>query len=178
MGKSMTRRMLRDLQYEFNIIVNDFADCSICGFCCKNQDLTLFVPDLNRISRKLQINKKFFLDKYTHYNEKTREIHMNMPCPFFKDDGLCAIYEFRPVKCRDFPVYVLENYVNVMNVETCAKANLLQNAFIEFISKYDPVLSKRLEDEYNEGPPKNLSSPDARLRIPMKYIKKFLEFLQ
>jgi Fe-S-cluster containining protein len=67
------RTLLKEIQGKINRITVDFSDCSICGLCCKDDDLAITEPDTNRISRNLQLDKKSFLNKYTHYNPATKE---------------------------------------------------------------------------------------------------------
>lgn len=56
---SKLRRFTKEFQEGINNSTHDFADCSICGYCCMDEALDIFEPDANRISRNLKIDKKY-----------------------------------------------------------------------------------------------------------------------
>lgn len=151
--------MLRQFQEEINDFVKDFADCSICGVCCVDENLTLFNPDINQLSKKLGIDRKILLEKYTNYNNESKEILMNMPCSFFKN-GKCSVYSIRPNICRNYPIYVLkEGFVRVVEIEGCVISTHFNELFLDYCKKYHPDFYKKVnatdKDYTNENNIKN-----------------------
>ncbi len=174
MVRKTPKKLLKKFQNEVNNTIYDFSDCSICGICCKDETLTMKEPDINRISRKLAIDKKSFLNQYTHYNIETEETVMNMPCPLLKDNR-CTIYDIRPEICRNFPVFILEEGIVIINnIEECAKATHFFESFLDFCSK-------RYQDHYknlikNNHFPKSDSSVKNAV-LPIKLIAAFIIWL-
>ncbi len=85
-------------------------ECTACGKCCVNHgdyDLVFLTEqDITRASEKLELNRKDFLKRYT------RRVHGDCVlqdkgnrCVFLDPDGLCRIYETRPLQCRTFPFW-------------------------------------------------------------------------
>ena len=148
---SSLRRAKKEFQEKINNSIHDFADCSICGYCCKDEALDIFESDAYRISRNLKIDKKKFYEKYTHFNEITKAISMNMPCPFLKENR-CTIYNIRPEKCRNYPIFVLEKgTVWISEAEACALATHFREAFLDYLSKNLPEYYKRAIKSYDEA---------------------------
>jgi Fe-S-cluster containining protein len=178
MSNKIPRKILKGCQEELNHIIYDFSDCSICALCCKNEVLTLKEPDINRISKKLGMDKKSFLKQYSHYNEETNETVMNMPCPFLKNNR-CELYSIRPEMCRNFPIFVLDSGLVAINeIESCAKATHFIQLFIEFISKEHPEHYEKLKRSFDT--PSNNSSfknPIKNAYLSINYIARFTTWL-
>ena len=144
MKRDLPRNLLKEFQEELNEFVKGFADCSICGVCCIEENLTLYNPDINLLSKKLDIDKKSFLEKYTHYNNKTKETLMNMPCPFFKN-GKCSMYSIRPKNCRNYPIFILKDgLVRIVEIEGCAISTHFNELFLDFCEKNYPDFYKQV----------------------------------
>lgn len=70
---------------------------------------------------------------------------MNMPCSFLKDNR-CTIYSFKPEICRNFPVFVLEDGIVVINeIEACAKATHFHELLLDFCETYYPDFYKTIK---------------------------------
>jgi Fe-S-cluster containining protein len=177
MQKKMPRKIQRGYQKVLNDIVKDHSDCSICGLCCKDQLLTISRKDANIISRKLGIDKREFYEKYTHYNEETFETAMNMPCPFLKDNR-CTIYDYRPEMCKNYPVFLSDDgIVVIQDIEACAKATHFNEAFLDYCSKYLPEFYKRILKHIDESSNSEIDDPIKRAMYSVNGIARFTEWL-
>tara|TARA_A100001015_G_scaffold321274_1_gene451152 strand:- start:438 stop:878 length:441 start_codon:yes stop_codon:yes gene_type:complete len=83
--------------------------CTGCGQCCTGSPgyVWLTEVDIQRIADKLNITKKYFLQKYTlniagRYSLK--EIQPSYDCIFYKNKR-CTIYQARPKQCRTYPFW-------------------------------------------------------------------------
>jgi uncharacterized protein len=81
------------------------TDCTACANCCRVVAPTLSENDVERLARHLGMNSSEFASKYLKQVESTDDnpwIMRERPCPFLKDNR-CAVYEYRPANCRDYP---------------------------------------------------------------------------
>ena len=110
---------------------------------------------------------------------ETREIVMNMPCPFLKNNR-CTIYPVRPDMCRNFPVFVVEEGLVIINsIEACAKATHFSELFFEFCHEKHPGYYEYLMKAYNTKTPKNESfkDPIKNAILSIKYVALFTTWL-
>lgn len=172
---SFEKRAIKQFQEELNLSIHDFADCSICGFCCTDEALDIKEPDANRISRNLKIDKVTFYEKYTYYNEETQHISMKMPCPFYRENR-CSIYEIRPEMCRNYPVFITENFrVRIVEIEGCALATHFKEAFFEYLKVNNPEdYAKALE---NDQPSQVADNSIQNADYPLKPVYYFIQWL-
>ena len=84
--------------------------CQKCGRCCREVVINVSYSDIIRWfneNRNDILQEISFIANYPRngvggfYIVKTA-LNPKQPCPFY--DGLCKIYETRPVACRDFPL--------------------------------------------------------------------------
>ncbi len=80
-------------------------DCTACANCCKTVRPTFSEEDVERLGRRLAIERQQFIETYLKPAEpgavnpfQTRAT----PCPFLKDNR-CGVYEDRPADCRGYP---------------------------------------------------------------------------
>ena len=172
---SHQKRLLKEFQEEINSII-DFCDCSICGYCCKDEILALREPDINRISRHLKLDKNLFLEQYTNYNPSTKEIVLNMPCPFLKENR-CTIYSKRPDRCRNFPITVLikTKQVIVQDVGACALSTHFNEALLEYLLEHFPKEYDFLIKLYDKIPEKGIDN--KQVIHPMYSIEQVMYFI-
>lgn len=78
-------------------------DCLTCANCCKSIPPMLSSRDVKRISKRLNMSKKAFSEKYTIVDEDGDTVIASSPCPFLQSDNKCRIYEDRPSACRLYP---------------------------------------------------------------------------
>jgi Fe-S-cluster containining protein len=177
---SSQKRLLKEFQKEINRIIIDFSDCSICGLCCKDEDLAITEPDTNRISRNLHLDKKLFLDHYTHYNPVTKETILNTPCPFLIENR-CTIYPIRPEICRNYPIFIVEKegLVIFSEIEMCAQATHFHEVFLDFLSEHFPdVYDYTVKNFYDKSSEDRIDNGKIRNAMySIKHVMYFIEWL-
>ncbi|MCZ6697100.1 MAG: YkgJ family cysteine cluster protein [Acidobacteria bacterium] len=85
-------------------------ECTACGRCCTNHDGHDFVfmteQDLVRAAEKLGLTQEKFLERYTCLTQGERVLKdRGDRCIFLSPEGLCNIYDARPLQCRTFPFW-------------------------------------------------------------------------
>lgn len=78
-------------------------DCLQCANCCKSIPPMLSNRDIKRISKRLDMSRSTFMDKYIVVDEDGDTVMNASPCPFLQSDNKCMIYEERPTACRLYP---------------------------------------------------------------------------
>jgi uncharacterized protein len=78
-------------------------DCLECANCCKTTGPLVTNSDISRISSKLRVSEREFVSTYLRTDEDGDHVFKGMPCPFLSENNYCAIYEYRPRACRQFP---------------------------------------------------------------------------
>ena len=102
---SLSSEELGDLVFEIAERVWKRTDCTTCANCCREVSPTLSENDVERLARHLGMNSSEFASKYLKQSESGEDfpwIMRERPCPLLKDNR-CAIYEYRPANCRDYP---------------------------------------------------------------------------
>lgn len=79
------------------------TDCLLCANCCKTTGPLFTSSDIKRISSKLKLSEKVFIQKYLRKDEDNDMVLQQVPCSFLATDNKCTIYEFRPKACREYP---------------------------------------------------------------------------
>jgi Fe-S-cluster containining protein len=80
-------------------------DCTTCANCCKEVKPTLSEEDVNRLARRLGIERQELINAYLQPAEAGEDNPWETkttPCPFLKDNK-CSVYEDRPANCRGYP---------------------------------------------------------------------------
>ena len=80
-------------------------DCTTCANCCKTVRPTLSDDDVERLSRRLRMERRQLIQTYlqaTETGEDNPWQTRTTPCPFLKDNR-CSVYEDRPDDCRGYP---------------------------------------------------------------------------
>ena len=85
-------------------------ECTACGRCCTNHDghdsVFMTEQDLKRAAEKLGLTRKEFLKRYTRRARGGRVLKdRGDRCVFLSPEGLCEIYDARPLQCRTFPFW-------------------------------------------------------------------------
>lgn len=78
-------------------------DCLDCANCCKTTSPIFRDVDVRRIANKLKMPESRFVGEYLRMDEDHHWVLKSAPCAFLGFDNKCAIYEFRPQACRDYP---------------------------------------------------------------------------
>lgn len=79
------------------------TDCLACANCCKTTGPLFTSTDISRISSKLKMSEKEFIEKYLRRDEDNDMVLQKVPCVFLDAENYCSIYEFRPKACREYP---------------------------------------------------------------------------
>lgn len=79
------------------------TDCLECANCCKTTSPIFRDVDIRRISIKLKISESRFVSDYLKMDEEQDWVLKISPCSFLGVDNKCAIYDFRPQACREYP---------------------------------------------------------------------------
>lgn len=80
-------------------------DCTACANCCKTVSPTLSDDDIERLSRRLGIERQHLIETYLQPTQPGSDNSWQTrttPCPFLKDNR-CSVYEERPADCRGYP---------------------------------------------------------------------------
>ncbi len=85
-------------------------ECTACGKCCMNHDGHDFVfmteQDITRAAEKLELTGKEFLRRYARrVGDEHAPKDRGDRCIFLNPEGLCEIYDARPLQCRTFPFW-------------------------------------------------------------------------
>lgn len=78
-------------------------DCIHCAKCCKEAPPLITREDINRISKRLNISRKAFINKFLLEDINGENSFKQVPCVFLDKDQKCTIYEDRPLACRRYP---------------------------------------------------------------------------
>lgn len=87
-------------------------ECKKCGACCKNNGIVIMYPiDIQRISQKMEIEQKEFVQrycrkKYINLNDRQLKIYVldvGDCCPFLDENNLCTIHSVKPLQCEYGP---------------------------------------------------------------------------
>jgi Fe-S-cluster containining protein len=107
------------------------TDCLKCANCCKTTSPIFRDVDIRRISSHMKMSESKFIESFLKIDEDNDYVLQQSPCHFLLDDNTCAIYEHRPLACREYPHTDRKNMVQILdltlkNVEICpAVSNIL-----------------------------------------------------
>jgi uncharacterized protein len=102
----------------------DSIDCLSCANCCKTTSPIFRDIDIKRISKKLRLKEKEFINSYLRLDEEQDYVLKSSPCSFLGVDNKCDIYEDRPLACREYPHTNRKNMyqifdLTIRNAEIC-----------------------------------------------------------
>lgn len=90
-------RQLRRIIDEFHIkdLIKEYGGCQQCGWCCRNEKLTIFQEDVEKLGSLL---------KHEHIEGVDRiSVTLKLPCPFINANNRCDVYNRRPEVCKTYP---------------------------------------------------------------------------
>ena len=91
-----------EVVHRINDEVTAQIDCRECGNCCMKITPILDERDIDRLAKRLEIDKDSLIRKYLK-KDKDRDLVFNSkPCPFL-DGKSCSVYSSRPEACRSYP---------------------------------------------------------------------------
>jgi uncharacterized protein len=83
----------------------DGIDCTTCANCCREMEPTFSEEEVERVARRLGVERQQFIETYLKRAEPDSENPWQTrttPCPFLKGNR-CSVYEDRPAECRGYP---------------------------------------------------------------------------
>jgi hypothetical protein len=106
----MSDAQLEERVFELTRRVWAGIDCTACANCCKHINPTFSEDEVDRLARRLGMERQQFIDAYLQATEAGRDNPWKTrttPCPFLKDNR-CSVYEDRPGDCSGYP-YLYES---------------------------------------------------------------------
>ncbi|MFM7771016.1 MAG: YkgJ family cysteine cluster protein [Bacteroidota bacterium] len=92
-------------------------DCLTCANCCRTTSPIWRDVDIDRISKHLNLKPSDFTSKYLHIDEENDWVLNQSPCAFLNlQDNKCAIYDFRPKACREYPHTNRKNMTQILDL--------------------------------------------------------------
>ena len=88
-------------------------DCTSCANCCREVKPTFSEEEVDRVARRLGMERQKFIDTHLERLEVAGESPWQTrttPCPFLKEN-LCSIYEDRPADCNGYPYLQQPDFV-------------------------------------------------------------------
>lgn len=88
-------------------------DCASCANCCRELQPSFSEEEVDRVARRLGVERQEFVEKYLKRSEAGSENPWQTnaaPCPFL-EGNLCSIYEDRPAECSGYPYLYEPDFV-------------------------------------------------------------------
>jgi Fe-S-cluster containining protein len=105
--KHMKRHNFSDLKFRrVAEEIEEKVDCRACANCCKVAETDITRRDTERISRKIGMTEREFIQTYTTasaFEDEELILRRTEKGCIFLDGNDCTIYEDRPDTCRNFP---------------------------------------------------------------------------
>ena len=102
-GKLSKNKRSDQIVNELHEEVFEEVDCLKCANCCKTTGPLLLPKDIQRLSKRLRMTERAFVEAYLIFDEEGDHVFRSMPCPFLGEDNYCSVYEDRPKACRAYP---------------------------------------------------------------------------
>jgi Fe-S-cluster containining protein len=109
----------KDLDQRFNNAhQKEFAkrDCLSCANCCKTTSPIFRQPDIRRMAKALRIKESQLVAQYLKLDEDDDYVLQTSPCFNLLPDNTCAVYEDRPLACREYPHTDRKNMYQIMDL--------------------------------------------------------------
>ena len=91
-------------------------DCLTCANCCKTTSPIFRDADIRRIAKHLRIKESHLIQNYLKMDEESDYVLQKSPCTFLGTDNKCAIYEVRPLACREYPHTDRKNMFQILEL--------------------------------------------------------------
>jgi len=91
-------------------------DCLTCANCCKTTSPIFRDADIRRIAKHLRIKESHLIHNYLKMDEESDYVLQKSPCTFLGTDNKCAIYEVRPLACREYPHTNRKNMFQILEL--------------------------------------------------------------
>ncbi len=91
-------------------------DCLECGNCCRSLGPRLTARDIEKLAKPLQMKTNRIIEKYLMMDEDHDYVFKSMPCPFLGSENFCAVYEYRPQACREYPHLDRRKFIQILDL--------------------------------------------------------------
>lgn len=111
--KDLDRKFLSAHEQEFKKM-----DCLTCANCCRTTSPIFRDADIRRIAKHLRMKEAQFISSYLKMDEENDFVLRQSPCHFLGSDNKCAIYDVRPLACREYPHTDRKNMHQILDLTT------------------------------------------------------------
>lgn len=91
-------------------------DCLSCANCCKTTSPIFRQPDIRRMAKALKMKESQLIARYLKVDEDDDYVLQTSPCFNLLDDNTCAVYDDRPLACREYPHTDRKNMYQIMDL--------------------------------------------------------------
>ena len=91
-------------------------DCLECANCCSTTSPIFRDVDIKRLSKHLKMKESQFVSAYLKMDEESDYVLQQSPCAFLGNDNKCAVYEHRPLACREYPHTDRKNMIQIVGI--------------------------------------------------------------
>lgn len=104
--------LVRSYSPDAKFVYHKDLKCSGCQACCKGVPVSIFLSDIFRISKHLNMTPRDFFVKYGGFMPAADDkgntayffvLNATNGCPFLTANG-CSIHDMKPMICRAYPV--------------------------------------------------------------------------
>jgi uncharacterized protein len=109
----------KDLDQRFHAAhQKEFAkrDCLKCANCCKTTSPIFRQPDIRRMAKALRMKESQLVSQYLKLDDEDDYVLQSSPCFNLLPDNTCAVYEDRPLACREYPHTDRKNMYQIMDL--------------------------------------------------------------
>ena len=117
--KKWNKSKPKDLDQRFHTAhQKEFAkrDCQQCANCCKTTSPIFRQPDIRRMAKALRMKESQLVAQYLKRDEDDDYVLQSSPCFNLLPDNTCAVYEDRPLACREYPHTDRKNMYQIMDL--------------------------------------------------------------
>ena len=117
--KKWNKSKPKDLDQRFHTAhQKEFAkrDCLQCANCCKTTSPIFRQPDIRRMAKALRMKESQLVAQYLNRDEDDDYVLQSSPCFNLLPDNTCAVYEDRPLACREYPHTDRKNMYQIMDL--------------------------------------------------------------
>jgi len=117
--KKWNKSKPKDLDQRFHTAhQKEFAkrDCLQCANCCKTTSPIFRQPDIRRMAKTLRMKESQLVAQYLKRDEDDDYVLQSSPCFNLLPDNSCAVYEDRPLACREYPHTDRKNMYQIMDL--------------------------------------------------------------
>jgi len=117
--KKWNKQKPKDLDQRFSAAhQKEFAqrDCLKCANCCKTTSPIFRQPDILRMAKALRLKESQLVERYLKRDEDDDYVLKTSPCFNLLEDNTCAVYDDRPLACREYPHTDRKNMYQIMDL--------------------------------------------------------------